>query len=56
MNNLYFKLKFEIEKLEIILSGYLFLLFDFKVIIFKDGKSFFEFYKKIVKKLIFVYY
>lgn len=56
MNSLYLRLKFEIEKFIVLLEGLFLLLFDFKVIIMMNGESFFEFYKKFVKKLFFVYY
>ena len=46
INNLHPKLKFEIEKPEIIPNGHSLSLLDFKVTISKDGKSSFEFYKK----------
>jgi len=54
MNNLHPKLKFEIEKPEITPNGPSLSLLDFNVTISKDGKSSFEFYKKIAKKPLFV--
>ena len=46
MNSLHPKLKFEIEKPETTPNSLSLPLLDFKVTIFKDGKSSFEFYKK----------
>jgi len=43
-------MKCEIEKPETTLEGLSLSLLDFKVTISKDGKSFFEFYKKTAKK------
>jgi len=55
MNNLHPKLKFEFEKPEITPNGLSQSLLDFNVTISKDGKSSFEFYKKIAKKPLFVH-
>ena len=40
------QIEFEIEKPEVTPDGLSLLLLDFKVVISKDGKSSFEFYKK----------
>ena len=50
MNNLHPKLKFEIEKPEIAPNILSLSLLDFKITIFKDGKSSFEFYKETSKE------
>ena len=56
MNNLHPKLKFEIEKPEITPNGHSLSLLDFKVIISKEGRSSFQFYKKTAEKTIFVHH
>ena len=56
MNSLHPKLKYEIEKPETTPNGLSLTLLDFKVTISEDGRSSFEFYKKTVKKPLFVHH
>ena len=56
MNSLHPKLKYEIEKPETTPNGLSLSLLDFKVTISEDGRSSFEFYKKTVKKPLFVHH
>ena len=56
INNVHPNLKFEIEKSQTTPRGLSLSLLDFKVTIFKDGNSSFEFYKKPAKKPLFIHH